>query len=85
VPAVIGTAVSSDWSSGGALLTFFFPVVLFVVVATTLYLQFSRPHTVPGQRPPTVARASAAAAGQEQQATVGDGDRDQPEAPEADA
>jgi hypothetical protein len=50
VPAVVGTATSSDWSSGGALLTFYFPVVLFVVIAAMLYLQLSRPHRVPGHR-----------------------------------
>jgi hypothetical protein len=51
VPAVTSTLTSSDWSSGGALLTFYFPIVLFAVIAIALYLQFSRPHTVPGHRP----------------------------------
>jgi len=50
MPAVIGTATSSDWSSGGALLTFFFPIVLFLVIAAALYLEFTRQHTVPGLR-----------------------------------
>lgn len=61
MPAVIGTATSSDWSFSGSLLTFFFPVGLFVVVATTLYLQFSRPHTIPGLKPLMPARATASA------------------------
>jgi hypothetical protein len=55
MPPVIGTATSSDWSSGGALLTFFFPIVLFVVIAAALYLRLSRPHTVPGLKPLTPA------------------------------
>ena len=48
MPPVIGTATTSDWSSAGALLTFYFPLGLFIVIALILYLQFSRPHTVPG-------------------------------------
>jgi hypothetical protein len=51
MPAVIGTATSSDWSFGGALLTFFFPIGLFIVVAASLYLAFTRPHAVPGRKP----------------------------------
>lgn len=41
---VIAAATGSDWSAGGSLLTFYFPIGLFVVVATILYLLFSRPH-----------------------------------------
>ncbi len=44
MPAVIAAATGSDWNAGGSLLTFYFPVGLFVVVATILYLLFSRPH-----------------------------------------
>jgi hypothetical protein len=51
MPAVIGTATTSDWSSAGALLTFYFPLGLFIVIAVVLYLQFSRPHTIPGLKP----------------------------------
>ena len=51
MPAVIAAATGSDWNAGGSLFTFYFPVGLFVVVATILYLLFSRPHRrVPAQR-----------------------------------
>ena len=70
MPPVIGTATTSDWSSAGALLTFYFPLGLFVVIAALLYLRLSTPHAVPGLKPPTPARAtaSAAAASAEQEA-----------------
>jgi hypothetical protein len=65
MPPVIGTATGSDWSSVGALLTFYFPIVLFLIIATCLYLEFSRPHTVPGLRAAKLAAATQApAAGQ---------------------
>lgn len=51
MPEVLAAATGSDWNAGGSLLTFYFPVGLFIVVAVSLYLQFSRPHTVPGLRP----------------------------------
>jgi hypothetical protein len=50
VPAVLASATGSNWSSGGSLLTFYFPVALFIVVATSLYLEFSRPHASPDRR-----------------------------------
>ncbi len=40
--------LSSAWSLGGSLLTFIFPMCLFIVVAGLLYAQVSRPHKVPG-------------------------------------
>ena len=42
------TGLGSAWSLGGSLLTFLFPMCLFIVVATVLYLQCWRPHKVPG-------------------------------------
>jgi len=65
VPGVLAAATGSDWSSGGSLLTFYFPIGLFVVVAATLYLLFTRPHTVPGHKrfEPAPATASASPAG----------------------
>jgi hypothetical protein len=46
--AVLAAATGSDWTTSGALLTFFFPIGLFIVIATSLYLEFTRPHAVPG-------------------------------------
>jgi hypothetical protein len=52
VSAVLAAAaIRSDWNAGGSLLTFYFPIGLFIVVAACLYLVLTRPHTVPGQQP----------------------------------
>jgi hypothetical protein len=73
VPAVIAAATGSDWNAGGSIMTFYFPVGLFLVVAGTLYLLLSRPHQrVPAYRGPAaghagtdnVAAETLAAAGQ---------------------
>jgi hypothetical protein len=51
MPVTILATVTSDSADGGAILTFAFPVGLFVVVAVILYLLFSRPHRrVPDRR-----------------------------------
>jgi hypothetical protein len=51
MPVTILAMVTSDSTDGGAVLTFAFPVGLFVVVAVILYLLFSRPHRrVPARR-----------------------------------
>jgi hypothetical protein len=49
VPAALAAA-NANWNAGGSILTFYFPVGLFVVIAVLLYLQLSRPHKVPGHR-----------------------------------
>ncbi len=59
MPAVLAAATSSNWNAGGSVLTFYFPVGLFLVVAAILCLQFTRPHTIPGRRPFALARPSA--------------------------
>jgi hypothetical protein len=51
VPALLAAATGSDWNAGGSIITFYFPVGLFVVIAAVLSLQFARPHAVPGRRP----------------------------------
>jgi hypothetical protein len=52
VPGLILAQATSDNVPGGAILTFAFPIVLFAIIATTLYfLLFARPHPrVPAQR-----------------------------------
>lgn len=62
MPGVLAATAGSDWSEGGALLTFYFPLGLFIVVAAALYLRFSRPHAVPGRAPLTAAVAARRAA-----------------------
>jgi hypothetical protein len=75
VPAVLATATGSDWNAGGSIITFYFPVGLFVVIAVILYLLFSRPHKrVPGRG----GLASAHAASGAEQAGTGSGPGDSP-------
>jgi hypothetical protein len=61
------------WTFGGSILTFLFPMILFVLVATALFVSYTKPEVVPGhwvasQRPvsytavPRLPEASAAAA-----------------------
>ena len=81
---LILAAAGSDWSYGASILTFAFPMILFVAVAGALYVLYTKPHLVPGhrylmdgQRPsnaPAASRASGgqpAAGGQDQPASGG--------------
>jgi hypothetical protein len=54
-------------------MTFYFPVGLFVVVAGTLYLLFSRPHRrVPAHRGPVAAHAGGATPQRARPSSAGD-------------
>ena len=44
----------SAWSYGGSILTFAFPMILFIVVAVALYVLYTKPEVVPGHRTPSV-------------------------------
>jgi hypothetical protein len=59
-------AGGSDWSYGGAILTFAFPMILFIFVAGTLWVLYTMPHMVPGHRYQSVGSpvSRAPAAGQ---------------------
>ena len=46
----------SAWSYGGSILTFAFPMILFIVVAVALYVLYTKPEVVPGHRVPSVER-----------------------------
>jgi hypothetical protein len=46
----------SAWSYGGSILSFAFPMILFLTVATSLYVTFTKPTVIPGHREQTVAR-----------------------------
>ena len=52
---------SGDWSLAGAIMTFAIPVGLFVIVATILYFQYTRPQVTPGHRELVPAAAGAGA------------------------
>jgi hypothetical protein len=38
----------SAWTFGGSILTFAFPMILFIVVACALYVLYTKPELVPG-------------------------------------
>jgi hypothetical protein len=42
--------VSDGWSFGGSILTFAFPMLLFIAVAAALYVLYTKPAVVPGHR-----------------------------------
>lgn len=44
------------WSFGGSILTFVFPMLLFIVVAVALYVLFTKPTVLPGHRTSPVER-----------------------------
>ncbi len=48
--------MSDGWSFGGSILTFAFPMILFVVVVTALYILYTKPTVVPGHRTSPVER-----------------------------
>jgi hypothetical protein len=62
---ILAQQPSGDWSLAGSIMTFAIPVGLFVIVATILYFQYTRPHVTPGHRPlvPAAAGAGAGAGG----------------------
>jgi hypothetical protein len=57
VHSVIADAAGSAWSFGGSILTFAFPMILFIVVACALYVAYTKPELVPGHRNPAAQRA----------------------------
>jgi hypothetical protein len=72
-------ASSSAWSFGGSILTFAFPMLLFVVVAAALYVVYTKPEMVPGHRSPAAQRPVSYTAVPGQPA-ADDGDKAEPEA-----
>ena len=53
---VLADSNSSAWSFGGSILTFAFPMLLFIVVAAALYVAYTKPELVPGHRNPAAER-----------------------------
>jgi hypothetical protein len=45
---LIADPAGSAWSFGGSILSFAFPMILFIVVAATLYVLYTKPEFVPG-------------------------------------
>lgn len=50
VKGLIAAGNTGDWSFGGSILTFAFPMILFIAVASALYVLYTKPHLVPGHR-----------------------------------
>jgi hypothetical protein len=46
----------SAWTFGGSVLSFAFPMLLFIVVAGALYVLYTKPEFVPGHRAPGLER-----------------------------
>jgi len=55
--AIADPASTSAWSFGGSILTFAFPMILFIVVACALYIAYTKPELVPGHRNPAAQRS----------------------------
>ncbi len=53
---VIADSAGGAWTFGGSILTFAFPMILFIVVAGALYILYTKPELVPGHRAPGVER-----------------------------
>ena len=53
---VIADPAGSAWTFGGSILTFAFPMLLFIVVACALYVAYTKPELVPGHRNPAAER-----------------------------
>jgi hypothetical protein len=59
---VIAASPTGDWTYGAAILTFVFPMLLFIAVAGWLYVVYTSPHLVPGHRYTMQVRSVAATA-----------------------
>jgi len=57
VNTVIADPAGGAWTFGGSILSFAFPMLLFIVVACALYVAYTKPELVPGHRNPAAQRA----------------------------
>ncbi len=49
---IAASAGSSAWTFGASILSFAFTMILFIVVATALYVAYTKPEMVPGHPTP---------------------------------
>ena len=54
--SVIADSAGGAWSFGGSILTFAFPMLLFIAVACALYVIYTKPQPIPGHRDPAEQR-----------------------------
>jgi hypothetical protein len=53
VHGLIADSPGGAWSTGAAILTFVFPMLLFIAVAAALYVLYTKPEVVPGHQVPS--------------------------------
>ncbi len=53
---LIADGAGGAWTFGSSILTFAFPMILFIVVAAALYVLYTKPEFTPGHRPPGLQR-----------------------------
>jgi hypothetical protein len=56
VHGLVADGPGGAWTFGGSILTFAFPMILFIVVAGALYVLYTKPETTPGHRGPRLER-----------------------------
>ena len=57
VRGLIADGNSSAWSFGSSMITFVFPMILFIAVAAALYVLYTKPELIPGHRETSTARS----------------------------
>jgi hypothetical protein len=57
VHGLIADGAGGAWTFGGSILTFAFPMILFIVVAGALYVLYTKPESVPGHSAPWLQRS----------------------------
>ena len=53
---LMADSAGGAWTFGGSILTFAFPMILFIVVAGALYVLYTKPEFVPGHKAPWAER-----------------------------
>jgi hypothetical protein len=53
---LMADSAGSAWTFGASILSFAFPMILFIVVAGALYVLYTKPEFVPGHPAPGLAR-----------------------------
>jgi hypothetical protein len=56
VHGLVADGPGGAWTFGGSILTFAFPMILFIVVAGALYVLYTKPEVTPGHRGPRLER-----------------------------
>ena len=53
---MLADTAGGAWTFGGSILTFAFPMILFIVVAVALYVLYTKPEFIPGHPAPGLER-----------------------------